>query len=101
MKLEWSDRALADLDRFAQHLHRENPLRAQRVAAEIISKVQVLSDILNWDDQSQAGKSIARLCSKSPAQLTCFNIALTVAGWSCCGFSMREKRATEGAAQAG
>jgi plasmid stabilization system protein ParE len=42
MKLEWSDEALADLDRFAEFLHREHPSLAAIVATEIINKVQVL-----------------------------------------------------------
>jgi toxin ParE1/3/4 len=42
MKLEWSDEALADLDRFAEFLHRERPSLAVIVATEIVNKVQVL-----------------------------------------------------------
>jgi len=42
MTLEWSDDALADLDRFAQFLHDRHPTLAQRVAQEIIAKAQVL-----------------------------------------------------------
>ena len=44
MKLEWSDQALADLDRFAEFLHRDHPALAPVVASEIIGKAQVLSD---------------------------------------------------------
>jgi plasmid stabilization system protein ParE len=43
MKLEWSDEALADLDRFAEFLHREHPSLAAIVATEIVNKVQVLA----------------------------------------------------------
>jgi plasmid stabilization system protein ParE len=43
MKLEWSDEALVDLDRFAEFLDREHPSLAAIVATEIINKVQVLS----------------------------------------------------------
>ena len=43
MNLEWSDEALADLDRFVEFLNRERPSLAAIVAAEIIDKVQVLS----------------------------------------------------------
>jgi toxin ParE1/3/4 len=39
----WSDAALADLERFAEFLHRQHPSLADKVAAEIISKVQVLT----------------------------------------------------------
>jgi toxin ParE1/3/4 len=41
--LEWSDDALADLDRFAAFLHDQSPELAAVVAREIIAKVQVLS----------------------------------------------------------
>jgi toxin ParE1/3/4 len=44
MKLEWSDAALADLDRFVEFLNREHPSLAGLVAGEIVSKVQVLSE---------------------------------------------------------
>ena len=44
MKIEWSDAALADLDRFTQFLNQQHPSLASRVATEIISKVQVLSE---------------------------------------------------------
>ena len=44
MKLEWSDEALADLDRFVECLNHEHPSLASIVAGEIISKVQVLTD---------------------------------------------------------
>jgi plasmid stabilization system protein ParE len=53
MILEWSDEALADLDRFAQFLHRDHPALATVVAKEIIAKVQVLSD------HPQLGRPIA------------------------------------------
>jgi plasmid stabilization system protein ParE len=41
--LEWSDDALADLDRFAAFLHDESSDLAAIVAAEIIARAQVLS----------------------------------------------------------
>jgi plasmid stabilization system protein ParE len=44
MKLEWSDAALADLDRFAEFLDREHPALAAIVAREIVGKVQILSE---------------------------------------------------------
>ncbi|MBR1245330.1 type II toxin-antitoxin system RelE/ParE family toxin [Bradyrhizobium sp. AUGA SZCCT0169] len=43
MRLEWSDAALADLDRFAEFLI-EHPAFAAIVAREIVDKVQVLSE---------------------------------------------------------
>ena len=53
MKLEWSDEALADLDRFAEFLDRERPSLAAIVATEIIDKVRVLSE------HPQLGRPIA------------------------------------------
>jgi toxin ParE1/3/4 len=53
MKLEWSDEALADLDRFAEFLDREHPSLAAIVATEIIDKVRVLSE------HPQLGRPIA------------------------------------------
>ena len=43
MKVEWSDAALADLDRFVEFLNTEHPALAATVAREIISKVEILS----------------------------------------------------------
>jgi plasmid stabilization system protein ParE len=53
MNLEWSDEALADLDRFVEFLGRERPALAKIVATEIIDKVQVLSE------HPQLGRPIA------------------------------------------
>jgi toxin ParE1/3/4 len=44
MNLEWSTDALADLDRFADFLHRHHPALAKIVAREIVGKAQVLAD---------------------------------------------------------
>ena len=41
--LEWSDDALADLDRFAAFLHDQSPGLAAIVAQEIIARAQILS----------------------------------------------------------
>jgi plasmid stabilization system protein ParE len=38
MKIEWSDDALADLDRFATFLRETYPALAERVARELVSK---------------------------------------------------------------
>ena len=40
MKLEWSNAALADLDRFVEFLNREHPSLAAIVASEIIEKTE-------------------------------------------------------------
>ena len=44
MKLEWSDAALADIDRFVEFLNREHPSLAGIVADETLRKVQALSE---------------------------------------------------------
>src|SRR5262249_42957028 len=44
MKLEWSVDALADLDRFAEFLHKRDPSLAGRIAAEIIERAQILAN---------------------------------------------------------
>jgi addiction module RelE/StbE family toxin len=44
MKVEWSEDALIDLDRFAEFLHRQHPSLAATVAAELIHGVQVLTE---------------------------------------------------------
>jgi plasmid stabilization system protein ParE len=43
MTLEWSDQALADLDRFVEFLNRKHPSLAPVVAREIVDKAQMLS----------------------------------------------------------
>ena len=45
MKIEWSDDALADLDRFATFLRETYPALAERVARELVSKAQMLSEL--------------------------------------------------------
>ena len=45
MKIEWSDDALADLDRFAMFLRETYPALAERVARELVSKAQMLSEL--------------------------------------------------------
>jgi plasmid stabilization system protein ParE len=44
VKLEWSEHALADLDRFASFVHQQHPWLANIVASEIIDRAQVLSE---------------------------------------------------------
>jgi plasmid stabilization system protein ParE len=44
MKVEWSDEALADLERFVEFLDQKYPSLATTVANEIISKVQMLTE---------------------------------------------------------
>jgi plasmid stabilization system protein ParE len=75
MNLEWSDEAIADLDRFVEFLNREHPSLASVVAAEIVDKVQVLSA------HPQLGRPIAgreeyrQIVCRFSARRTCFNIA--------------------------
>jgi plasmid stabilization system protein ParE len=44
VKLEWSARALADLDRFAAFLHDRDPRLAKIVAREVTQRAQILQD---------------------------------------------------------
>jgi toxin ParE1/3/4 len=44
MRLEWSELALADLDRFAEFLHKKFPHLAARVATAIIEESRILID---------------------------------------------------------
>ncbi|MGE0039345.1 MAG: type II toxin-antitoxin system RelE/ParE family toxin [Xanthobacteraceae bacterium] len=53
MKVEWSQDALADLDRFAAFLHDKYPSLAPRVAQEIKAKAQSLADF------PQSGRPLA------------------------------------------
>ena len=43
VKLEWSARALADLDRFAMFLQERHPSLARIVGPEILKKAEILS----------------------------------------------------------
>jgi toxin ParE1/3/4 len=53
MRVEWSEDALADLDRFAAFLRDRHPSLARTVAGEIIEKVAILAE------RPQLGYSIA------------------------------------------
>lgn len=44
MNLEWSREALADLNRFVAFLFDKHPALAKRVAQEILSKAEILTD---------------------------------------------------------
>ena len=81
MKLEWSDAALADIDRFVEFLNREHPSLAGVVAGEIIGKVQVLSEHPMLGGRSLAGKSTDKLHCRSWERLTSSNIASTENVW--------------------
>jgi plasmid stabilization system protein ParE len=78
MRLEWSDEALADLDRFAEFLHRDHPALAAIFATEIVDKVQVLSEHPLLGRRSPAGKNIVRWYCRCLARSTCFSIASMV-----------------------
>jgi plasmid stabilization system protein ParE len=53
MNVEWSDDALADLDRFSDFLRHTYPALAKRVAHEIIAKTEILAQY------PRAGRPIA------------------------------------------
>ena len=81
MKLEWSDAALADIDRFVEFLNREHPSLAGVVAGEIVGKVQVLSEHPMLGRPIAAGKSTDKLYCRSWVRLTSSNIASTENVW--------------------
>jgi plasmid stabilization system protein ParE len=74
MMLEWSDQALADLDRFVEFLDRKHPSLAPVVAREIVDKAQILSAHPQLGRPLAVVKNIARSCYRSSARLTSFNI---------------------------
>ncbi len=59
MKVEWSDDALADLDRFASFLQQQHPFLAKLVANELMDKVQLLSDPRSLDARLRGERNIA------------------------------------------
>jgi plasmid stabilization system protein ParE len=75
MKVEWSDAALADLDRFVEFLNREHPSLAAIVATEIISKAHVLSEHPRLGRPIRGAKNIGRLYCRFFGRRMCFNIA--------------------------
>jgi len=77
MRVEWSDEALADLDRFIEFLNQAYPPLAAKIAAEIISKVQALADNPRLGDRSRVVRNIARSSCRFFAPPTCFNIGST------------------------
>ena len=78
MMLEWSDEALADLDRFAEFLSQKHPSLAPVVAREIVDRYRCCASTRSSEDHLPVAKNIARSCYRSWARLTCFNIATTV-----------------------
>jgi toxin ParE1/3/4 len=44
MRVEWSEHALTDLNRFAEFLEREYPSLSKQVAEAVIAKAQLLSE---------------------------------------------------------
>jgi plasmid stabilization system protein ParE len=77
MRLEWSDAALSDLNRFVEFLNREHPSLAPVVASEIIAKASVLSEHPRLGRPWLAEKNIARSHCKFSARLTFFSIVWT------------------------
>ena len=92
MRLEWSDDALADLDRFAQFLRDRHPSLAAIVAREIIDKAAILAE--RPQAQSPAGQNTGKSFFRSPTRRMSSNIASMVNAWSCCGSFMAARRAT-------
>jgi hypothetical protein len=76
MKIEWSDDALADLDRFATFLRETYPTLAERVARELVSKAQVLSSFRAPDAPWRVAKNTGRSSCAFSMRATCSNIAM-------------------------
>jgi plasmid stabilization system protein ParE len=96
MKVEWSDEALADLDRFVEFLNREHPSLAATVAGEIISKTRVLAEhprlgrpIAGREEYRQIVLRVVRAASMF------FGIASMASGLSCSGCFMHVRRASD------
>ena len=77
MKVEWSDAALADLDRFVDFLNQEHPSLARVVATEIISKAEVLSEHPRLGRPIRGHEEYRQLVLQILHAPTCFNIAST------------------------
>ena len=86
MILEWSDEALADLDRFAEFLHRDHPALAAIVATEILDKVQILSE------HPQLGRPIA---GREEYRQMVLQVLGTAYVFQCCASIMRARRESE------
>jgi plasmid stabilization system protein ParE len=72
MNLEWSDEALADLDRFVEFPGRERPSLAKIVATETIDKMQVLSEHPQLGRPIAGQENIARSYCRFSARLMFF-----------------------------
>jgi len=74
MTLEWSDQALADLDRFVEFLNRKHPSLAPVVAREIVDKAQMLSAHRQLGRPLAGREEYRQTCYRSSARPTSFNI---------------------------
>jgi len=62
MRVEWSDAALDDLDRFALFLKRNHPSLARVVARAIIEKAAILADHPQLGRPLVVGRTIGNCC---------------------------------------
>ena len=79
--IEWSQDALADLDRFAAFLQHEHPDLAGTVALEIIPRPKRFQPFRGWAVRLPEGQSIASLRCRCSMHPTCSNIGLTGSAW--------------------
>jgi hypothetical protein len=82
--LEWSDDALADLDRFAAFLHDQSPELAAIVAQEIITRAQVLSRHPKLGRPLSTREEYRQIVLEVLGACTSSSIATTAIGSSCC-----------------
>jgi plasmid stabilization system protein ParE len=81
MNLEWSDDAIADLDRFAEFLHDKYPALAPRVAQEIMAKAEILVAHPLRGRPLLGARNIGRSCSTCSMPAMFFIIASMACGW--------------------
>jgi plasmid stabilization system protein ParE len=81
MRVEWSQDALADLDRFAEFLHERYPLLAKKIAGEIIKKAQILADRIRLRRAIAVRPNSGKRFFRSPTPPTSSNIVSMEIAW--------------------
>jgi len=95
MKVEWSQDALADLDRFAIFLHDKHPALAPRVAQEVKAKAQFLADVPQSGRPLAGHEEYRQIVWRCSTRAMSSSIGMTVTGWCSSASSTGAKRASE------